>query len=71
MPRTRDDDNWIASGANTYHIDKRRIKLAKVFDTGHVEFKPILEKIIKEIEEREGGNDLLSGSVQLHPRGLP
>jgi hypothetical protein len=53
MPRTRDEGYWVASGARAYHPDKTRIKLAKVFDTGHVEFKLILEKVYEEIRTRE------------------
>jgi hypothetical protein len=53
MPRTRDEGYWVASGTTSYHADKRRIKLAKIFDTGHVEFKPILEKLYVDIARRE------------------
>jgi len=53
MPRTRDEGYWVASGARAYHPDRTRIKLAKVFDTGHVEFKSILDRIIKEIDDKD------------------
>lgn len=53
MPRTRDEGYWVASGARAYHPDRTRIKLVKIWNTGHIEFKPILDRIIKEIDDKD------------------
>jgi hypothetical protein len=49
--RAEDGGYWSTDGKVSYHIDRRKIKLAKVWGTGQVEFRPILARLLAETPE--------------------
>ena len=52
MTRRREDGGyWATDGRVSYHIDRKRIKLAKVMGTGTTEFRPYLDRLLAEADD--------------------